>query len=99
MAFAQRGYEEGNYVQSIEQVFTKTSGSNFALQIFVCRGDDAHIYTHACLGADRLEALFFENAQDFGLRFERHVADLVEEQGAAVGQLKFPLLRVACSGE
>ena len=38
--------------------------------------------------ADRLDDLLLERAQHLGLRLEAHVADLVEEQRAAVGQLE-----------
>ena len=41
-----------------------------------------------------VEALFIEGAQHFGLGLEAHVADLVEEEGAAVG----PLERAALFG-
>src|SRR5207245_8440831 len=80
-------------------ILPKTAGSNFILQIFICRRDDAHIHSYARWGADGLEALLFENSQNLGLRFQGHVTDLVEEQCAAVGEFKFPLLGIAGSGK
>ena len=41
-----------------------------------------------CDGADGVEALFVECAEDLGLGLEAHVADFVEEEGAAVGALE-----------
>ena len=38
--------------------------------------------------ADRLDHLFLERAQHLGLRLQAHVADLVEEERPAVGQLE-----------
>ena len=38
--------------------------------------------------ADRLHRLFLEDAQHLGLRLEAHVADLVEEDRPAVGDLE-----------
>ena len=38
--------------------------------------------------ADRLDDLFLQRAQHLGLRLQAHVADFVEEQRAAVGQLE-----------
>src|SRR5208282_6386170 len=44
-------------------------------------------------------ALFFERSQDFRLRLQAHVADFVEEKGAAVRRLKFAELVFAGAGE
>ena len=55
--------------------------------------------TSTCSGvgaADALEALLFERAQDLGLQRQRQIADLVEEQRAAVRQLE--LARLARRG-
>ena len=43
---------------------------------------------HGLVAADALEALLLQHAQQLGLRGGRHVADLVEEQRAAVGLLE-----------
>src|SRR5262249_57441114 len=48
----------------------------------------AHVHPERVLAADTLEGLLLERAQDLGLRLEAHVADLVEEERAAVGQLE-----------
>ena len=39
-------------------------------------------------GADSLEGAFLQNAEQLGLHFEGDVADFVEEERAAVGQLE-----------
>ena len=41
--------------------------------------------------AQPLELAVFDGAQDLGLRRRAHVRDLVEEEGAAVGQLELSL--------
>jgi hypothetical protein len=38
--------------------------------------------------ADALELALLQHAQQLGLQVERHLADLVEEQRAAVGELE-----------
>ena len=38
--------------------------------------------------ADPLELTFLEHPQQFGLRFKRHFADFVQQQGSAVSQLE-----------
>ena len=52
-----------------------------------------------CDGADGVEALFVESAQDLGLGLEAHVADFVEEEGAAVGALEGAALFGGAAGD
>ncbi len=49
------------------------------------RGDHAHVDLHVGVAADPPEALLDQHAQDAALGLARHVGDLVEEEGAAVG--------------
>ena len=49
--------------------------------------------------ADALELPLLEHAQELGLERERHLADLVEEQGAAVGHLELAGLARHGAGE
>ena len=51
------------------------------------------------LAAEPLEAAVLEDAQQLGLRHERQVADLVEEQRAVVGELHAPRLAIVRAGE
>ncbi|MGC4048400.1 MAG: hypothetical protein QM757_01625 [Paludibaculum sp.] len=46
-----------------------------------------------------LELLFLQGPQEFGLEFERQVADLIEEKGAVVGPLKAAFVLREGSGE
>src|SRR5437879_5718343 len=59
--FAQWGNEEGNHVQTIEQILSKTAARNFVLQILVRRGDDTNVHAHSGLRANWLEALLLES--------------------------------------
>src|SRR6266852_2734807 len=85
LAIAQRRNEEGNYVQAVEEILAEGAAGDFLFEIFICGGDDAHIYMESLIGADAFEALLFEDAEDFGLGAEAHVADFVEEERAAIG--------------
>src|SRR5262249_18424627 len=89
--------KEGNDVESVKQIFPESPGGYFTLQILVGRRDHAHINANACRGADRLKALFLEDAEDFGLRLNRHVTDFIEKQRAAVRKLKLTFLGFACA--
>src|SRR5207302_7777054 len=97
--FAQWRNEEGNHVQTIEQILSKTAARNFVLQVLVRRGDDTNVHAHAGLCANRLEALLLESAQNLSLGFERHVADLVQKKGSPVRKLEFSLLGLARAGK
>ena len=57
-------------------------------QVLVGRGDDAHVDLDRDAAADRRVLALLEHAQQLRLRLHRHVADLVEEERAAVGLLE-----------
>ena len=54
------------------------------------RGDDPDVGADRGAAADRGELALLQDAQQPGLRLERHVADLVEEQRAALRLLEAP---------
>ena len=47
----------------------------------------------------RVEFPLLEKAQEFGLQLRRHIADLVEKNRAAVGQLQLAFLELVGAGE
>ena len=53
------------------------------------RGDDAHVGDELLAPADALEGAVLQEAEELALDVRGHVADLVQEQRAAVGQLEF----------
>src|SRR5205807_4096647 len=56
--------------------------------------DDPDIDGDVAQPAQPPETLVFQNAQQLGLQGQRHLADLVQQQGTLVGQLKkAPFLR------
>ena len=54
--------------------------------------DDPHVDLHRLRRADRPHLLLLQHAQQLDLQRQRHVADLVEENGAAAGRLEQPLV-------
>ena len=68
-------------------------------QVDVGRGDDAHVDLDRLDPAEPHELALLDDAQQLGLRLERDVADLVEEDRALVGELEQALLRVDRAGE
>ena len=51
-------------------------------------GDHAHVGLDRLVAADAIELAVGQHAQQARLQLERHVADLVEEQRAALGLLE-----------
>src|ERR1700674_909109 len=88
-AVAQGRHVKGNHVQSIKKILAKSAAGNFLFEVFVRCGDDARVDAQGFVGTHALEALFLENAENFRLRAEAHVADFIEEERPAVGLLKF----------
>src|SRR5690349_9630534 len=93
--FAQRWNVKGNYVETIEQVFAEITGRNLVFKVFVGGGDETNVDGNRLIGADRREPLLIECTQDFGLSFQAHVADFVQEQRSSVRLFKDPDLLCA----
>jgi hypothetical protein len=65
----------------------------------VCRGDQAYVEVALVGSADRSDLLLLERPEQLGLERQRQVADLVEQQRAAIGLLEEADLVVASVGE
>ena len=63
--------------------------ANHLLEILVGRGDHSHVHRRrAAAAAQPFNLLLLERSEQFGLQFQRQVADFVQEQRAAVCRLK-----------
>ena len=83
------GTRIGNHVQPIEEIGAKGALLNHLLEILVRRGDDSHVdRRRAAAAAQSLNLLLLERSEQFGLQFQRQIADFVQEQRAAVCGLK-----------
>ena len=71
-------------VDAVVQVFAETPGVDFGAQLSVRRADEAEVDRHRGAAAERLHLPVLQHAQQARLHRQRHVADLVEEQRAAV---------------
>ena len=68
-------------------------------QVLVRGGDDAHVDLDRRLATDAIELALGQHAQQSRLQRQAHVADLVEEQRAAVGLLEAPAAQRVGAGE
>ncbi len=70
-----------------------------SLQVAVGGGDDADVGLGRVLGAQPHELALLQHPQQLGLHGEGHLADLVQQQGAAVGQFELALAGLHRAGE
>ena len=75
-------------VEPVVEVLAEVARRDLLLEVAVGRGDQAHVDLDRLDAADALELALLERAQQLHLHLDRDLADLVEEQRAAVGQLE-----------
>ncbi len=83
-AFAQRRHADADDVEPVVEVLAELAALDRRLEILVGRGEEAHVDAERVLAADRAHALVLQHAQELHLQRERQLADLVEEERAAV---------------
>ncbi|MNM60762.1 hypothetical protein D3C81_720520 [compost metagenome] len=98
-ALTQRRQPQWHDLQAVPQVFPEAPLLDRAGQVSVRGHDDAHVHGLDAVGADGRDLAFLQHPQDLCLRGQRHVAYLVEEQGAAIGLAKAPGAFIDGTGE
>ena len=78
----------GKDVEPVVEVLAELAVGDQLLEVAVRRRDHAHVDANGLAAADALELALLQHAQQLDLHVQRHVADLVEEQRAAVGELE-----------
>ena len=87
-ALAQRWQLDREDVETIVEILAELAVAYRLAQIAVGGGDDAHVGLDGLVAPDALELVLLQDAQDLDLCLLGHLPDLVEEDGAAVGQLE-----------
>ena len=90
---------DGEDVEAEEEILAEAPGRDLLAEILVGRGEHAHVDVDDVLAADAADLARLQRAQHLGLRDEIHVADLVEEQRAAVRLLEEAALARLRAGE
>ena len=88
-ALAQRRQLERHDVEPEVEVLAEPLGADQLGQLLVRGGQHADVGVNRLAAADADDRFFLEHAEQLRLAGEAHVADLVEEQRAAGGQLEF----------
>ncbi|MNT49329.1 hypothetical protein D3C72_1861740 [compost metagenome] len=68
-------------------------------QVFLGGGDHADIQRDQLVGAEALDRPLLQQAQQLDLDIQAHALDLVEEQGAAIGELELADAALRSAGE
>ena len=99
-AFAQRRHHELDDVDAIKQIFAKQALRDEVAQALVRRGNDPHVDGLAfAKRADLLQLAGLEESQQETLHPQRHLADFIQEHGAAVSHFEFAGLVAERAGE
>src|SRR6266478_3717114 len=89
-AVGERWQLEPDHVQAIKQVFPKAALADRLAQVGVRRGDDAYAGPACSVGSQTLELSGLQDSQELRLAAAGKIAELIEEQRAAIGGLEAP---------
>ena len=98
-ALAQGRHADRDHGEPEEEVLAEAALLDLLLEVLVGGGDDAHVHLDRLLRADALDLALLQHPQHLGLGAQAHVADLVEEDRALVGQLELADLLLGRPGE
>ncbi len=99
-AVAQRRDDEMNDVETVEQVFAELPLADPLAEVAVGRGDDADVQLdRGVVGADFLQLAGLEEPEQHALHPQGHLADLVQEDRAAVAHFELAGLVPVGAGE
>jgi hypothetical protein len=99
LALSQRRQLHRHHVDPVEQVLAEPALLHGGAQVAVGRGHDAQVDLDGLVAAHPLELALLQEAEQLDLGRRRDLADLVEEQRAAVGLVKPPLAPRRRAGE
>src|SRR4051812_28408359 len=98
-ALAQRRDAQRDRVDAEVEILAQPPVAQRGIEIDVGGADQAEVDMHDPVAADRPVLALLENAQQLGLQIRRHLADLVEQQRAALGHLEQAFLVHRRAGE
>jgi len=82
-AFTQRRHAKIHHREAEVEVFAEPTAIHFALEVAIGRRDNAHVNLMRARIADRFDFALLQDAQQFGLHLNRHLADFIEKNHAA----------------
>ena len=91
LPLAQRRHEDREDVQSVVEILAEGAVGHRRFEDLVGRGDQADVRLDRLGAAEALELARLQHPQQLHLRLQVDVADFVEKQRAALGQLEAAL--------
>ena len=88
--FPERRHVNMDDVEAVIQVFAKLLQVHHVFQVLIGCGNDPDINGDRVFPTYPVEFIVLQDAEDFGLQGQFHIADFIEKQGASIGLLKFP---------
>ena len=82
----QRRQADGDQVEPVEEVLAEGAGGHGGAQVAVGGGDHPHVEAAGRAGPEDLEGAVLQDAQELHLAAQIELADLVQQDGAAVGE-------------
>ncbi len=89
-SFSKRRQRDGEGVEPIEEVLPELPGGQRFLEVAIGGRDDPDSHLAGDHVPDGLDLAGLQDAQELALHLERHVPDLVEEDGGAIRLLEQP---------
>src|SRR5208337_4781975 len=97
--FAQSRQCQGNHIKPEVEILSEIALTYFFSDVFICRGDYSHVNFYVLAAAHSLKNLRFNHPEHFRLGLQGHIAYLIEEQCALVGQFELSVFPLSRSGE
>ena len=79
---------DGGHEEPVVEIPAEGAVGHHGLEVPIGGGDDLRVHADLSRAPDPQEGLVVEEAEQLGLAGQRHVADLVEEERAAVRDLR-----------
>ncbi len=95
----ERRHLQRDGVDAEVEVLAQLAFAQRHVEIDVRRTDETEVDVHDAVAADRPVLALLQHAEQLGLQVGRHLADLVEQQGAALGHFEQPFLVHRRAGE
>ena len=86
-------------VEAVEEVLAQVAAAHRLLGHFVGGGHQPHVHFEFGLAAQAAHFGILQDAQQFGLRRHRHLADFVQQQGAVLGHFEAAGAALGGAGE
>ena len=95
----QRWQVDSHHAKPVEQILAKLRIPNGRLQIAVRRADHSHIHGNRLRSAEPFDGPILEHTQHLGLCHRIHVANFIQENRSARGQLEFSFFLLRRAGK